>query len=130
MQKLCYYAQAWSYTLLGKYLFSATFQAWPHGPVNAELWNVFRDISYRDITIKDFKRLPIKTSPFSERDEALLERVWVTYGHLSGYQLEELSCGEMPWREQREGLSACQKSGKVIRRKTMEEFYGSRDAGD
>lgn len=123
LQKLCYYAQAWSYAVRDKALFNGQFQAWVHGPVNRLLWNTFKDISYRDITIKDFKSRSIETIPFSSEEEDFLERVWATYGHFSGYELEALTHEEKPWREKREGLDQYQGSNKVISIKSMKEYY-------
>lgn len=123
LQKLCYYAQAWSYAIRNKALFSGPFQAWVHGPVNKKLWETFKDIAYRNITAKDFVDRAIETTPFSADEEAFLERVWATYGHFTGYQLEELTHNETPWIEKREGLSKYQSSSKIISAKTMGEYY-------
>ena len=123
LQNLCYYAQAWSYALRDKSLFIGPFQAWVHGPVNRKLWDTFKDIAYRDITVDDFVARGIQTSPFSPEEEAFPERVWVTYGPFSGYQLEELTHSETPWIEKREGLGIYQSSSRVISSKTMKEFY-------
>lgn len=123
LQKLCYYAQAWSYAIRNKALFTGPFQAWVHGPVNRKLWDTFKDIAYRDITTKDFADRGIETSVFSGDDESFLERVWATYGQFTGYQLEELTHSEKPWIEKREGLDNYQSSSRVISVKTMGEYY-------
>ena len=39
VQKLCYYAQAWSLALFNKPIIDCKFEAWAHGPVCSELWN-------------------------------------------------------------------------------------------
>lgn len=44
IQKLCYYAEAWSETLLDAPICrNNEFQAWVHGPVNLKLWNLYKD---------------------------------------------------------------------------------------
>ena len=123
LQKLCYYAQAWSYALYGKPLFDGEFQAWVHGPVNKALWDTFKDIAFRDITPEDFKERHITVSPMLDNEVSFLERVWVTYGAFTGYQLEMLTHQETPWLEQREGLHPYEGSSKIISASTMREYY-------
>ena len=42
LQKLCYYAQAWSLAWDGVPLFNEDFQAWANGPVCRELYEFHR----------------------------------------------------------------------------------------
>ena len=121
LQKLCYYAQAWSYALHNEPIIIGNFEAWVHGPVNRELWTRFRDIAYRDITIDDFSENDIGVFTCCENN--LLDLVWNTYGEYSGYQLESLSHTERPWLEQRKGLSTYEASNRVIDPNTMKSYY-------
>ena len=125
MQKLCYYAQAWSYAIAEDIapIIDGDFQAWVHGPVNRTLWEQFRDIAYRDILTTDFPNYA--KDGFSERETDLLESVWLTYGHLSGAALEYLSHRELPWLEQRKGLGDYDPGWNVILPDTMRSFYRS-----
>lgn len=123
LQKLCYYAQAWSYALRDEAMFKGKFQAWVHGPVNPKLWNTFKDIAYRDITSEDFEERSIEFNAMTEDEVAFLERVWATYGEFSGYQLEELTHQEKPWLKQRKGLHPYESSSNVITRSSMAEYY-------
>ena len=123
MQTLCYYAQAWSYALRNKTLFAGYFQAWAHGPVNRKLWNKFKYIEYRDITIADFPDCLLETTPFSLEENFFLERVWATYGHLTGYQLEEIARSETPWIEKRNRLGLYGDSRIIINTQTMNKYY-------
>ena len=130
MQKLCYYAQAWSYVILERALFNGEFQAWVHGPVNKELWDAFKDISYRQITVSDFKERMINTTSFDDTEVSLLERVWETYGEFEGYQLEALTHEETPWKEQRTGLAPDQPGYNVISPASMHDYYLSVYVGE
>ena len=123
LQKLCYYAQAWSYALFDKPLFDGEFQAWVHGPVNKTLWDTFKDIAFRNITPKDFDERHIIVNPMLEDEVGFLERVWVTYGPFTGYQLEMLTHGEKPWIEQRKGLHPYESSNNIINKYTMRDYY-------
>ena len=42
LQKLCYYAQAWSYALYNRPIINAEFQDWVHGPVCPQLYHLWR----------------------------------------------------------------------------------------
>src|SRR5258708_4115865 len=42
LQKLVYYAQAWSLALRNKPLFDEDFVAWTHGPVVKSVWRRFK----------------------------------------------------------------------------------------
>lgn len=123
LQKLCYYAQAWSYALKETPIITGDFEAWVHGPVNRSLWMRFRDIAYRDITADDFTERDI--GEFTEEETELLELVWNTYGEFSGYQLESLTHREKPWLEQRVGLATYDASSRVIDPNTMKSYYRS-----
>lgn len=128
LQKLCYYAQAWSYALLGQPLIHGSFEAWVHGPVNRTLWNDLRNYGYH-LVEKDHFRGRLKES-FSEEEQTLLESVWVTYGPFSGWQLERLTHTEAPWLNAREGLSEFEPSNREIDPCLMRNYYAHLYAGE
>ncbi|MBQ9493089.1 MAG: DUF4065 domain-containing protein [Oscillibacter sp.] len=125
LQKLCYYAQAWSLALYDKPLFKGKFRAWVHGPVNKKLWKEFQDISYRKITVSDFKdpERDLKFQSLQKEEKEFLRRVWATYGQYSGSELEILTHRERPWLEQRTGLNPFENSDRVISPESMRDFY-------
>ena len=46
IQKLCYYAEAWSLAKLDQPIANnCVFEAWVHGPVNKELWDTYGEFS-------------------------------------------------------------------------------------
>ncbi|MDF5724576.1 MAG: DUF4065 domain-containing protein [Rhizonema sp. PD37] len=118
LQKLVYYAQAWSLVLRNEPLFSEDIQAWAHGPAVYEVWNHYKDYKHTDI---------LETGPcesdFSEDELEVLEEVWNTYGELSARQLENLTHSEQPWIEARKGLDSGAKSQEVISHETMKSYY-------
>jgi putative prophage protein (ps3) len=121
LQKLCYYAEAWSQALRGKPIAQrAEFQAWVHGPVNLELRRKYAGFGWDDI--------PQDTANYEILDSedglvALLESVWNTYGDKDGDSLEILTHQEAPWIEARGGLPEFTPSNKEISTKTMRDFY-------
>lgn len=118
LQRLCYYAEAWSETLLGEPIAQDTvFEAWMHGPVNRNLWEKY--VHYEWDEIEQVGSCP----SFPSEKEDLLENVWLTYGGLTGTQLEKLVHREDPWRNQRLGLSTFESSHNVIQVKDMVQYY-------
>lgn len=125
LQSLCYYAEAWSEALLGKPIAkNAVFEAWMHGPINRDLWKEY--VRYEWDEIEQTEARP----SFPPEKEELLESVWLTYGKLTGTQLETLVHREEPWRKQRLGLSTFESSHKIIQVEDMVKYYQSLYQGD
>jgi len=118
LQKLVYYAQAWSLVLRNKPLFREDLQAWPHGPVVYEVWDYYKAYKHTDIPAPKQCKLN-----FSDTEQEVLEEVWNAYGELSARQLEKLTHSEEPWIEARKGLDPSAKSQEVISHETMKSYY-------
>lgn len=119
LQKLVYYAQAWSLVLRGEPLFFQPIQAWPHGPVVYDVWNAYRDYKHTAIPQLDVCDLV----DFTEDELDVLDEVWNAYGELSARQLENLTHSESPWIEARKGLDPSEKSQEVISHESMKSYY-------
>ena len=123
LQKLCYYAQAWSYAFNNKKMFDGDFEAWVHGPVNRSLWNALRNYGYDKVESNHFSK-----SAHNIEDDSileLLEDVWATYGEFSGGQLEALTHREKPWCKARIGLDEYEPSQTLIAPDDMRSYYRS-----
>ena len=118
LQKLCYYAQAWSYALNNRRLIDSDFQAWVHGPVSPALYEFFKPFGYNTICMKGSY-----SSQIDPKDEALLEDVWETYGDHDGNSLEALSHREAPWINARQGYLPHERCTVVIDPESMREYY-------
>lgn len=125
VQKLCYYAQAWCYSLKNYRLENTDFEAWIHGPVSPALWERFKSFGYDPIRIKG-----TIASHIADEDVQLLEDVWDTYGELTGNALEALSHRELPWIEARKGYAPDERCSVVISPETMATYYKSIYCGD
>lgn len=120
LQKLCYYAQAWFYTLKGIRLMNTDFQAWVHGPVAPDIYDKLKCFGFSGI------RLAEKYCGVIEDDDLeLLESVWETYGDSTGNALEALTHTEKPWVDARLGYSPDERCSVVITLKSMAEYYSS-----
>ena len=68
LQKLCYYAQAWSYAICPEPISDAKFEAWVHGPVCHELYNKYKSYGFDYIPQKE-----LETNVFNSDEESFLE---------------------------------------------------------
>lgn len=126
LQKLCYYAQAWFYTLRDEVLINEEFEAWVHGPVSETLYQTYRGSGWSDLSLSADAQLPNLTP----EQEELLESVWMTYGDMTGNALEALTHDEMPWKSARAGMSDFVRTRKPISLESMKEYYSSIYEGD
>jgi uncharacterized phage-associated protein len=126
LQKLCYYAQAWSLVWDDKELFKEDFQAWVHGPANYKLYkkydvgkNVYIDNVDSAFNMRLFNKDQLNT----------LDAVWTAYGKFSGSYLEQLTHQEDPWKLTRGTLPPGMGSNVIIDKKFIKEYY-SKEYGE
>lgn len=120
LQKLCYYAQAWSLAWDGFPLFNEEFQAWANGPVCRELYEFHRG----EFLINSEKLEERKTNyKFSAAEKETLDIVISDYGSKEAFWLSELTHKERPWVETRGSLSLGESSDAIISKELMQEYY-------
>lgn len=117
LQKLLYYAQAWSLVLNKEKLFPEKIEAWVHGPAVRSVYVKYKEFGFNPIQ-KD-----VDPVSMALKTRKLLDTVWNVYGKLDPAYLEQLTHSEGPWREAREGLQDCESSENEISLKTMRDFY-------
>lgn len=122
LQKLCYYAQAWYLANYEKPLFQSHFEAWVHGPVSPELYSIYRDWGWLPIS----QSADVQAALSNPGTASFLDRVYHTYGHYTGDQLENISHQEDPWSNARIGYSKEDYCRNIISEKQMQEYYGKR----
>lgn len=128
LQKLTYYAEAWSHALLNRPIVKDTeFEAWAHGPVSSELYNEYREYGWNDIPKID-KKVDID----DEKARDVLESVWLTYGDMSANALEAQTHQEEPWLNARRAAGAedGDRCSQVISGEAMRQYYLSIYNGD
>ncbi len=122
LQKLVYYAQAWSLVLKNKRLFEEPIEAWVHGPAVRSLYIQYKKFGFNPIQ----EEIKNNTINIPEKTKELLNSVWKAYGGLDAGYLEVLTHSEDPWREAREGLQDCESSKNEISLITMKEYYSKK----
>ena len=80
LNKLCYYAQAWSLARLGHPLFDDAIEAWMYGPVIPAVYYAFKACGKKPIEepVDHFDE-----SRLSSEELSLLTDVYMTYGKYS-----------------------------------------------
>lgn len=118
LQKLAYYVYAWHYTIYSCEIVSMNFEAWEHGPVCRELYNMYKKYGWKAIP---------QYFGFVLADEEkirFIRAVVNVYGGLSADNLEQMSHDEGPWKICRIGFDQHTSSNKVISKELMKSFYG------
>ena len=121
LQKLCYYAQAWSIAWTDEPLFKEDFQAWANGPVCPPLYAMHRGqyvVSADDIGNGD-------GSSLTDDQRDTVDRVLEHYGSWEPYELREQTHSEAPWKDARGDLPEGASSIEPITKESMGEYYGS-----
>ena len=118
LQKLVYYAQAWSLVLRNKPLFAQYIEAWVSGPVVRDVWDEYLAYKYRDIPAPADLDIELASDEIE-----VLEEVWNAYGELSAKRLQDLTKSETPLLNARQGLEPAQKSTNVISHDDMKSYY-------
>lgn len=121
LQKLVYYAQAWTLAFLNKPMINEDFQAWIHGPVIPELYNNYREFGSNPIP----KVTVLDESIFDKDEKFILERIWNVYGKYNAKYLESLTHEEDPWRNARGNCREDERCMNVIHQKDMKDYYTS-----
>lgn len=118
LQKLMFYADAWHMALNdGVELIAEPFEAWVHGPVHRATYNRFSAHRWNPIPY---------TAPkpgLASAIEAFLEDVYGVFGGFSGYELEQLTHQEAPWKAARGSLPPDASCTAPIDKTLTRNFY-------
>lgn len=121
LQKLVYYAQAWSLVWDEEPLFDERIEAWANGPVVPDLFNVHKG-RYK-VSEKFFRKAD--SSSLSGEQEDTINAVIKFYGDKSPQWLSDLTHSEGPWREARRGIPEGERGDSIITLESMAEYYES-----
>lgn len=120
LQKLCYYAQAWSLVWDREPLFKEDIEAWANGPVVPALYKHHRG------------QFRVSATPNGEPDNLnhdqreTIDAVLRDYGGFSAAALSGLSHRETPWSKTRSTarLRPGERGRAVISHELMADYYG------
>ena len=128
LQKLLYFIQGESYALNGKPMFFEKCQAWVHGPVYPEVYDMFRDFKYNPIDDARFTIFEGTEDELTEEERRVIDLVINTFGEYSGKVLERITHKEKPWQLARKGYSDNIPSNTPIRMEDIEDYYIEKNA--
>lgn len=114
---LLYYIQGNYAAIYDKPLFDAPCEAWVHGPVYRNVYNLFRDFKYNPID--DDRFVPLKESalPLTPEAKEVVDRVLDTFGMYSGK-------GSGKHHPQRNALAGCPEGLSAGRNFSCGDFAG------
>jgi uncharacterized phage-associated protein len=117
LQKLVYYAQAWSLVWDDKPLFRNRIEAWANGPVVPDLYRVHRG----EFSVVSWPRGD--AAKLNPEQRETVDAVIKFYGHRSSQWLSSLTHQENPWRDAREFVPAGAFCDTEITPAAMAEYY-------
>lgn len=119
LQKLVYYAQAWSLVWDERPLFDEQIQAWANGPVVRELYDCHRG-QFR-VSSWPWGNASALDAVARETVDAVLH----FYGDQTSQWLSNLTHMEDPWKDARAGCRTGERSEAEITQAAMAEYYSS-----
>lgn len=120
LQKLCYYAQAWSLVWDDQPLFEEEFHAWANGPVCRELFNKTKGKFYA--TVEDETG---GDGDLCDNSKESIDVVLDYYAKHNAQWLSTLSHMEDPWRIARNNTPLGEPCDTIISKESMAMYYGS-----
>ncbi|HEB9328872.1 TPA: DUF4065 domain-containing protein [Campylobacter coli] len=97
IQKLVYFAHAMSLATYNKPLVKETFQAWPYGPVNVEIYQELKG-SGKDNIISMLKTED-DSAELDENSKKIIHAVYDKFGGKNAWKLSEISHNNSPWKK-------------------------------
>lgn len=120
LQKLCYYAQAWSLVWDEEALFCEPIKAWANGPVIPALYG-----AHKGMFRVNRQSLPVGVPDrlnAAQRDS--VDAVLKFYGPMTSQELSELTHCEDPWKNARRNLPPGARGRREITPAELAEYYG------
>ncbi len=123
LQKILYFIQGLYFSKYGIPLFHENCQAWVHGPVYTEIYDMFRGFRYDPIDDPRFELLKGKSNDLNEEERGVIDLVVNTFGMYGGKVLERITHKEAPWRDAREGYLDNEPSQEEISKEAIKEYF-------
>ncbi|WP_278475186.1 type II toxin-antitoxin system antitoxin SocA domain-containing protein, partial [Megamonas funiformis] len=114
LQKLLYFVQGISCVLNKKPMFTENCQAWVHGPVYPDVYELFRDFKYNPIEDVRFAIFDKAEEHLSKEECIVIDLVIDTFGVYGGKILEKITHSETPWKSARKGYEDNIPSNEII----------------
>lgn len=126
LQKILYFIQGESLALRKKPMFSEQCQAWVHGPVYPEVYEMFRDFKYNPIEDARFAIFTGAEDGLTNEECKVIDLVVNTFGEYGGKTLERITHEETPWKSARKGFSDGILSSEPISQESIEAYFAEK----
>ena len=120
LQKLLYYVQGWHLGIKGSPLYNGRLEAWVHGPVVPEMFQLYRVHRWQTIPKPDSRVILTAT------EEIHIKSVLKVYGKYAADQLERMSHETKPWIDARGGVPEHTLSSSLISNESMRVYFAER----
>lgn len=125
LQKILYFVQGLYFSKYEIPLFDDNCQAWVHGPVYAEIYDMFSSFRYDPTDDPRFELLKGKSTNLNEKEREVIDLVVNTFGMYGGKVLEKITHRENPWIDAREGYSENEPSQEEISKEAIKDYFVS-----
>lgn len=123
LQKLLYFIQGICLALYDRPMFAENCQAWIHGPVFPEVYDLFRDFKYNPIEDARFAVLDGTKETLTAEEQKIIDLVVNTFGLYGGKVLERITHNEAPWKNARKGYGENIPSNEPLSKENIKEYY-------
>ena len=123
LQKMLYYIQGIYMVHWGQVLFREDCEAWVHGPVFKDVYEVFKGFKFNPIDDMRFVMFQNRFNELSDDERTVIDLVVDSFGIYSGKILEQITHGERPWLEARGECLPDELSDEVIRKDSIKKYF-------
>ncbi|MBQ7016864.1 MAG: DUF4065 domain-containing protein [Firmicutes bacterium] len=123
LQKMLYYIQGFYMMMFGKELFSEECEAWVHGPVYKNVYQVFKSFRYNPIDDVRFSLLQNRFVELNENEKRTIDLIINSFGMYSGRMLERITHNEKPWCDARTEWFEYQASNEIISKSSICNYF-------
>ncbi len=123
LQKLLYFAQGMNMAVNKKALFKENCEAWIHGPVYRNVYQLFKEFSYNAIDDSKFVIFDLAQDELNQEEKKIVDMVMATFGLYSGKVLEQITHAEDPWKNARKGFNSFDASNQIISKESINAYF-------
>lgn len=123
LQKMLYFVQGIYMVLYNKELFCEECEAWAHGPVYREVYEVFKSFKYNPVDDSRFAMFQNRFHELSEKEKQVIDLVLDSFGMYSGKVLEQITYIETPWKGAREHCFPGEPSPEMIAKESIKSYF-------
>lgn len=123
LQKLLYYIQGVYSALYEMPIFEEDCRAWVHGPVFAEVYDLFKEFKYNPIDDARFAIFEGGGDALTEDERRVVDLVVNTFGVYGGKTLERITHKEEPWITARKGYDDDIPSQEIISKESIKRYF-------